>query len=84
MSANRLEAIPLIRIKSSKELKGRSCIICAARSGPMWMMWSNSSTGAEFTSTCPGLHPFPLGGGGLGVAVGKGMAVGVGCGVGVG
>ncbi len=64
-------------------MKGRSWIICAALSGPMWIISYSFSTVAEFTFTCPVLQPLPLGGG-SGVAVGKGVAVGWTVGVGVG
>ena len=74
MSARRERPIPLMRTRSSKDVKGRSRSICPALSGPMWIILSSSTTVAEFTSTCPALQPCCCGG--SGVAAGRGVAVG--------
>ena len=74
-----------MRVKSSRELKGLSCNISAARAGPMCMIESNFSAEAELTSTCPWLHPVEAeGGNGVGVAVGTTVGMGVGTDVGGG
>ena len=86
ISARRFCAIPLTRVKSSKESKGRSSIIWAARLGPMCLIRSSRSAVAEFTSTWPLVQPSPPGGTvgvGVGTAVGAGVAVGTGTAVGV-
>ena len=75
--------MPLTRIRSSTELKGRKLTICAARAGPICTIMSKASVDAELMSTCPG-PPHPATPGGTVVGVGARVGVGVGLGVAVG
>ena len=65
-----------------KGTESLSVTISAALIGPMCFMRSNSSSGAEFTSTWLPTHPADSGG--AGVAVGSDVGVGMGTGVAVG
>ena len=96
ISARRFGPIPFTRTRSSKDEKGRSSRICAARLAPMCLISTKDSTVAELTSICPSPHRassriWAVGvgaevevGTGVGVGRGVGVSVGVGAGRGVG